>query len=110
MAAINFNRGAKQLEEGIIYNFHGHTFRGNTEELNGTITRNGGSIRVTFGDGETTVEIFRDGMTVCDVLAIAFNRGAHVESGNAPYKADILRVMASESDGYGSRVYTGRTG
>ena len=105
MAAINFNREAKQLEEGIVYNFHGHVFRGSTEDREGTITREGQNVRVTFGDGEANVYIFREGMTVCDVLAIAFKRGAYVESGNAPYKADILRVMASEADGYCSHVY-----
>ena len=110
MAAINFNREAKTLEEGIVYNFHGHTFRGDTTETEGTITRNGANVTVTFGSASVDVAIFRDAMTVCDVLAVAFARGAHVESGNAPYKADILRVMASEADGYGSRVYTGRTG
>lgn len=110
MAAINFNREAKTLEEGIVYNFHGHTFRGDTTETEGTITRNGASVTVTFGAASVDVAIFRDAMTVTDVLAVAFARGAHVESGNAPYKADILRVMASESDGYGTRVYTGRTG
>ena len=113
MAAINFNRECKSLENGMVYNFSGHTFkvvRGQLtaeEDQNGTICRDGNNLHVTWGTATADHAIFRDAETVSDALACAFARPAHFESGNAPYKTDILIATAPMADGYGARYYQG---
>ena len=109
MAAINFNWNVNKLTNGTVYNFSAHLY-GNGAQYDGTLTKTADGVRVTLGDGTADVALFRDGMTVADVLAIALKRGAHVASGNAPYKADILRYCAPVADGYGTHIYKGLGG
>lgn len=109
MAAINFNWNVNKLTSGTVYNYTAFVYSTN-QTLNGTLIKTADGIRVTLDGGQCDVQIFREGMTVADVLAIAFKRGAHVESGNAPYKAEILRYCAPVADGYGTHIYKGLGG
>ena len=108
MAAINFNRKANELTEGVRYEF---TANAGTGATNWELWRHG--VAVTFHkvgdeDSETrATDIFRDGETVADLLACHFATPMHVESGNAPYKADILTVTAPIADGYSAQMLQG---